>query len=57
MLNEDDLEGQTGYITDGLEGITALIMDGKPVKLLFCFFRYTVLLAHEILECLLPIGE
>jgi hypothetical protein len=27
MLNEDDLEGQTGYITDGLEGITALIMD------------------------------
>ena len=28
-LNEDELEGQTGYITDGLEGITALIMDGN----------------------------
>ena len=27
MLNEEELEGQPGYITDGLEGITALIMD------------------------------
>ena len=27
MLNDADLEGQIGYITDGLEGITALIMD------------------------------
>lgn len=26
-LNDDDLEGQKGYITNGLEGITALIMD------------------------------
>jgi len=26
-LNDDDLEGQKNYITDGLEGITALIMD------------------------------
>ena len=26
-LNDDDLEGQKGYITDGLDGITALIMD------------------------------
>lgn len=26
-LNDDDLEGQKGYISDGLEGITALIMD------------------------------
>lgn len=26
-LNDNDLEGQKGYITDGLEGITALIMD------------------------------
>ncbi|NOQ63368.1 MAG: elongation factor P-like protein YeiP [Methyloprofundus sp.] len=27
MLNEEDLEGQLPYITDGLEGITALIVD------------------------------
>lgn len=26
-LNDEDLEGQKGYITEGLEGITALIMD------------------------------
>jgi len=26
-LSDADLEGQKGYITDGLEGITALIMD------------------------------
>lgn len=26
-LNEEELEGQTGYITEGLDGITALIMD------------------------------
>ena len=26
-LNDNDLEGQKNYITDGLEGITALIMD------------------------------
>ena len=26
-LNDDDLEGQIGYISDGLDGITALIMD------------------------------
>ncbi|NOQ15676.1 MAG: elongation factor P-like protein YeiP [Methyloprofundus sp.] len=26
-LNDADLEGQKGYITEGLEGITALIMD------------------------------
>jgi elongation factor P len=26
-LNDSDLEGQAGYITEGLEGITALIMD------------------------------
>ncbi len=28
-LNRDDLEGQVGYLTEGLEGITALIMDGN----------------------------
>ena len=28
-LNEEDLEGQKEYITEGLEGITALIMDGN----------------------------
>ncbi|TXK93652.1 elongation factor P-like protein YeiP [Methylococcaceae bacterium HT1] len=28
-LNEDELEGQTGYISEGLEDITALIMDGN----------------------------
>ena len=27
MLHTDELEGQKGYITEGLEGITALIMD------------------------------
>ena len=26
-LNDEDIEAQKGYITDGLEGITALIMD------------------------------
>ncbi len=28
-LNEDDLEGQIGYLSEGLEGITALLMDGN----------------------------
>lgn len=28
-LNDEDLEGQKEYITEGLEGITALIMDGN----------------------------
>ncbi len=28
-LNEDDLEGQLGYLSDGLEGITALLVDGN----------------------------
>ena len=28
-LNEDDLEGQIGYLLEGLEGITALLMDGN----------------------------
>lgn len=28
-LNETDLEGQTGYLLEGLEGITALLMDGN----------------------------
>ena len=27
-LNRDDLEGQVGYLTEGMEGITALLMDG-----------------------------
>ena len=28
-LNSDDLEGQVGYLTEGLEGITALLVDGS----------------------------
>lgn len=28
-LNEDELEGQKEYLTEGLEGINALIMDGN----------------------------
>lgn len=28
-LNRDDLEGQVEYLTEGLEGITALIVDGN----------------------------
>ncbi len=28
-LSGDDLEGQLGYLTEGLEGITALVMDGN----------------------------
>ena len=28
-LNKDEIEDQIGYITDGMEGITALIMDGE----------------------------
>ncbi|HIO92913.1 MAG TPA: elongation factor P-like protein YeiP [Leucothrix mucor] len=28
-LNAESIESQTGYITDGLEGITALLMDGN----------------------------
>lgn len=28
-LNEDDLESQLGYLSDGLEGITALLVDGN----------------------------
>lgn len=30
-LNGDDLEGQLGYLTEGLEGITALLMDGEII--------------------------
>jgi elongation factor P len=32
-LNRDDLEGQLEYITDGLEGIVALISDGNILGL------------------------
>lgn len=28
-LNEEDMEGQLGYLSDGLEGITALLVDGN----------------------------
>ena len=28
QLNKDELEGQLGYLVEGLEGITALLMDG-----------------------------
>jgi elongation factor P len=28
-INREDIEDQTGYLTEGLEGITALIVDGK----------------------------
>lgn len=28
-LNREDLEGQTEYLTEGLEGITALLVDGE----------------------------
>lgn len=30
-LNADDLEGQVDYLTEGLEGITALLMDGEII--------------------------
>lgn len=30
-LNADDLEGQLEYLIDGLEGITALILDGNAI--------------------------
>jgi elongation factor P len=30
-LNSDDLEGQLGYLTEGLDGITALLMDGEII--------------------------
>ena len=30
-LNEDELEGQMDYLVEGLEGITALIMDGQII--------------------------
>ena len=30
-LSSDDLDGQLGYITEGLEGITALLMDGEII--------------------------
>lgn len=29
MLNREEMEGQTGYISEGLEGITAILMDGE----------------------------
>ena len=29
MLNSNDLEGQKGYLTEGLEGITALLSEGQ----------------------------
>jgi len=29
QLNRDDLEGRIGYLVEGLEGITALLMDGE----------------------------
>jgi len=28
-LNKDDLDGQLGYLSEGLEGITALLVDGN----------------------------
>ena len=31
VINADQLEGQTQYLTEQLEGITALIMDGNLV--------------------------
>ena len=30
-LGSDDLDGQLGYLTEGLEGITALLMDGEII--------------------------
>jgi elongation factor P len=30
-LNSDDIEGQIGYLTEGLDGITALLMDGEII--------------------------
>jgi len=30
-LSADDLEGQTGYLTDGLDGIIMLLMDGAAL--------------------------
>jgi elongation factor P len=32
-LNEDDLAGQVGYLTEGLEGIVMLLMDSLPLGL------------------------
>jgi len=32
-LNAEDLEGQKEYITEGLEGITALLMDGEVLAI------------------------
>ena len=31
MMNNDELEGQLEYLVEGLEGITALIMDGQII--------------------------
>lgn len=33
MLNLEELEGQTEYISEGLEGITAILMDGEILGL------------------------
>lgn len=30
-LSSDDLDGQVGYLTDGLEGIVALLVDGEAI--------------------------
>ncbi len=30
-LSADDLEGQTGYLVDGLDGIVVMLIDGAPV--------------------------
>jgi len=32
-LNSDDLEGQTEYLLEGLEGITCLLLDGVPIAI------------------------
>jgi len=32
-LNSDDLEGQTDYLLEGLEGITCLLLDGVPIAI------------------------
>ena len=30
-LNADDLEGQVGYLSEGLDGIVVMLIDGSPV--------------------------
>ncbi len=32
-LNESDIEGQLGYLTEGLEGITGILLDGSLISI------------------------